>query len=615
MKHRNLVRTIVTIVLAAWQPIVAAPSWRVLESGHWELVTDMNAKDGTRILRQLLEMNSVLGALTKPMPDSAPPVRVLLFRSESDFRPFQQAAWNKGLFHPGAERDYVMLLNSGDETARAGRHEVAHMSMHHSSTILPPWLEEGLAEYFSTLQRKGNKVTLGQPIQQHIDRLATAEWLPTAQLTAWRDDGPMSSQPADTLLVYAQSWALTSLLMQPADGQARIGRFGELLRTGVEQTAAFEQAFGRSMENALNEARQAVMAKRYPTREVTIGAAPEPGPFQSRNLSDVEARLLRADALLARGKQAEADQLVTETARRYPDLASAVAGLGYLAMAKTDYAAARQYLEKALAMGDRQATTYYQLAMLIRDTNGDVDKVVPLLRQAVEVNPSFGDAWYMLGSMRLRQGATAEAVEAMRHAAEGQPRKSMFWEGLGRARQAAGQGEEARAAAQQAIATATTPEQSAMAQGLVRELAATQKAAPAKRPSIVVPKTWEARQGDASVTGKLVMVDCATSTLKFHIQTAPATAKSRAQVTILASDKPNQIILRGNSTEKREFVCGAQRNAPLVEAFYVTAAPVEEPKPAAPPTKQAPGKRPTPAAKPKPAAKPPAGELVILDFK
>lgn len=176
----------------------------------------------------------------------------------------------------------------------------------------------------------------------------------------------------------------------------------------------------------------------------------------------------------------------------------------------------------------------------------------------------------------------------------------MYWETLGRAWDAAGQRDQARAAAQRAMDTATTPEQSAMAQGLVRELEQSPKARPGAHPAVVVPKTWEQREGNATVEGKLVRVDCATASLKFHIQTAPATAKTRAKVTILFSDKPNQIMLRGNSAEKREFVCGYQRNGPQVVAGYIATPP-------SPPEKPKAGRRPAPA--------PPAGELVTLDFK
>lgn len=618
MKHRIELCTVALLTLFATLCGAADPSWRKLESGRWAVYTDLSEKDGSQVLRQLLEMNSVFGAVTNPVPETAPPVRILAFRSRSDFQPFQHGTANHGLYQSGTECDYIVLLEAGEETLRAGRHELVHRSMNFSSSNLPGWLEEGFADYFSTLQRKGDKAVVGRPIQNHIDLLASLEWLTAARLSEWRYDPAKNMSDSMAAQVYAQSWALTHLLMQASDARARVERFSELLKSGVAQIPAFEQAFGRSMEQALAEARQAVASKRFPTREVPIGAVPQPGTFQVKTVPDVEARLVRADALLAHGKKTEAAKLINETAKRYSDHPAAAAGLGQLAMSNSDYAAARTHLERALALGDKQASTYYELAMLTRDTHGSEDTVMERLRQAVQANPSLADAWYVLGSTLLRQGKAAEAAEAMRHAVDVSPRNSMYWEGLGRAWQAAGQRDPARMAAQRAMQTATTPEQSAMAQGLGREIEQNVRPKPAaSKPGVVTPKSWEPRQADATVTGKLVQVDCATPTLKFHIQTAPATAKTKAKVTILVSDKPNQIMLRGNTGQKREFVCGPQRAAPVVEAGYAAAPAAAEPPepPPAAPAKPGTKGRPAPKAKPAPAVQAPAGELISLDFK
>ncbi|MGC4053382.1 MAG: tetratricopeptide repeat protein [Paludibaculum sp.] len=613
MKHRIELHTVAILTLFTTLCGAADPAWRRLESGRWTLYTDLREKDGTQVLMQLLEMNSVFSAVTSPVPETAPPVRILAFRSRGDFQPFQHGSANHGLFQSGSEFDYIVLLDAGEETLRAGRHELVHRAMNYSSFMLPAWLEEGLAEYFSTLQKRGEKAVVGRPIQNHIDLLASAEWLPAARLAEWRYDPAKNMTAGDAAQVYAQSWALTHLLMQPADARAKLERFSELLKSGVAQGAAFDQAFGRNMEQALAEARQAVAAKRFPTREVPIGLVPQPGSFQIKAVPDVDARLIRAEALMAHGKAAEAARLISETAKRYPDHPAAEAGLGQLALSNSDYAGARTHLERALSLGDKRASTLYELAMLTRDTHGSEETVVERLRQAVQANPTFGDAWYVLGTTLLRQGKPAEAAESMRHAVDVFPRNSMYWEGLGRAWLAAGQREPARMAAQKALLTATTPEQSSMAQGLGRDVEQNQRPKPATKGGVVTPKTWEPRQADATVSGKLVQVDCATSTLKFHIQTAAATAKTRAQVTVLVSDKPNQIMLRGNTGQKREFVCGVQRAAPLVEAGYVAAAAPADPPPAEPkPTKQG---RPAAKAKPAPAAQAPAGELISLDFK
>jgi hypothetical protein len=199
-----------------------------------------------------------------------------------------------------------------------------------------------------------------------------------------------------------------------------------------------------------------------------------------------------------------------------------------------------------------------------------------------------------------------------------------LWEALGRAYQAAGQREAARQAAQRAVTFGRTAEQIAMAQGLLREIdsAPVQAAEPA--PAVVVPKTWDQKKGDSRVSGRLVQVDCGGNALKFHIQPASGGAAAKPVKTILATDAPNQILLSGKTAQKREFVCGPQTDAPLVEATYIAvpaagasaAAGAAETKPVpAPKPSPAKGRLPVAPVSRKPADPPVAGELITLEFK
>lgn len=634
-------------LLAAALPAVAlsAPKWYRIESSGWELLTDSNDKAGAQVLGQLLDLRAILSAEVLSLggrpPQDTPPVRVFLFRSARDYRPFQQGENNRGIFQSGGERDYILLSQFGDETQRAAAHELVHLALHHSTGSLPRWLEEGLAEYYSTAQRSAGKAVFGRPVGVHLKLLAAESvnagpWSDPRRFLTLRDDATFTSDardlPRQVSLYYAQSWALVHTLMSRPAPLESIARFLARLRDGIEQPAAFQEAFGLSIEKALEEARQAVAANRFPER--TSAAPPALPPVsQAKEMPEVEAAVARADALLANGRRTEAEQAFQDATRRWPDHPAAVAGIGYLAMRRGDYDAARRQLELAIAKGDRQAATHFEYAMLVRDTKGPEALVVQSLRQAVELSPRFAEAWYALGTALLRQGNSAEAVSCLRQATAILPRQSVFWEAYGRALLAAGDRPGAREAARSALLAASTSEQANMAQGLLREADAPPSTRPPAKPPVTTPRGWSAREGDSTVQGRLVFVDCETALLKFHIETKPAAGRTPAQKTILASDKPNQIMLRGSGAQKREFVCGPQALKPLVEAGYVArppeaaAPPPEPPKPEPPKpaakastkkgaTKKAPPKRPAAPAKPaKPAEPPIAGELVWLAFQ
>lgn len=612
------------LLIAASVPAWAAPEWRRLESGRWELYTDAGEKTGSAVLRQLLEMESAFGTVAVPLPESARSIRVVLLKNSRDFAPFRGGENTAGLYQSGAERDYILLLDAkGDETLRAARHEFVHLAMNHTRAPLPLWLEEGLAEYFSTLERKKEKVVVGRAIAVRLEALATADWIEALSLLSMRSDSALLGEARRASLFYAQSWALTHLLMRGAGARQRIEEFGSLLRSGVEQTMAFQRAFGRTPDEALREARMSVSSTLLPTQEVTLGAVPEISAFQPRAATEIEGRLVRAEALLASGRGAAAEALYQEAAQRWPDDPGVLTGLGTLALRRGDPGAARGFLERALATASPGAATYFEYAMLIRESGGPEALVVDSLTKAVQRNPSLAEAWYLLGASMLRQTRPAEAIEPFQRAAAILPRQSMFWEALGRAYLDNAQKEQARDAAQRAVWTARTPEQIAMAQGLTREIEATPASRPAKKPPVTTPAGWQEAKGDATVGGKLVLLDCDTATIRFQIEIKPG------QRVILTTEKLNQVMLKGKSGQKREFVCGVQTPAPLVEAGYVAAAAVVEsapPPPAPAPAKaaakarskagkKAPAKKAAPPPKPKPAAPPVVGELVWLEFK
>lgn len=608
------------LLLSAALPALAQPRWSRLESGRWELYTDAGEKTGSAVLRQLLEMQNIFATVAVPLPESAPPIRILLLKNAKDFTPFRHGENNTGIYQSGVDRDHIVLLDAkGDETIRAARHEFVHLVMNHTSAALPLWLEEGLAEYFSTLQRKGDKVVVGRAPASRLETLGTAGWMDPLQQLAARRDSPLFADAVGTSRFYAQSWALAHVLMQAPGARQQIEQFTGLLRNGVEQTAAFQQAFGRTVEQAVRDARRMVESPPSPTSELSLGAIPQVATFQPREATEIEASIIRAEALLAGDRLAAAEALYADAAKRWPDDSRVLAGLGTLALRKSDHTAARQYLERALAAKNPQATTYFEYAMLIRDVRGPEALVVDNLTRAVQQNPSMAEAWYLLGASMLRQSRPADAIDPLKRAVGILPRQSMFWEALGRAYLDNAEKEPARDAAQRAAQTAHTPEQSAMAQGLTRDIEAAPANLTPKKPPVTTPPGWKETKGDATVSGKLVQLDCESATVQFHIEIKPG------QRVILTAAKLNQVILKGNTSQKREFVCGPQKPEPAVEAGYIaTAAPpvVAAPAPAPAPTKapaksakKAPAKKATPSAKSKPAPPPVVGELVWLEFK
>jgi len=89
---------------------------------------------------------------------------------------------------------------------------------------------------------------------------------------------------------------------------------------------------------------------------------------------------------------------------------------------------------------------------------------------------------------------------------------------------------------------------------------------PARAAEVVTPPSGKTDEGETSVTGRLVSIDCSGSSLKFHIETGPG------QAIVLVARDPSSIRQSGGVTGPRRLACGPQAGAPRVVAGYSAAA-------------------------------------------
>ncbi|MGQ9916676.1 MAG: hypothetical protein ACUVS7_04585 [Bryobacteraceae bacterium] len=241
----------------------ASPSWYRFQTGTWEFYTDGGERRGEQLLRQLVEAHAALRAAASELASvpAAPtrPLRVMLFRSGRDFAPFRRGEAHRGLYLSGVGNDWILLPDSGGETARAARHELVHLMLRRSDARPPAWLEEGLADYYSTMELDGGRLRLGRAPGGHAQLLRDGAWIGTARLLSLQ---PEDARGREAGLFYAQSWALVRWMMLEGGGVARVASMLARMGAGRSQQAAFEEAYGLTPEAALERAR--LMSERIP---------------------------------------------------------------------------------------------------------------------------------------------------------------------------------------------------------------------------------------------------------------------------------------------------------------------------------------------------------------
>jgi tetratricopeptide (TPR) repeat protein len=161
-------------------------------------------------------------------------------------------------------------------------------------------------------------------------------------------------------------------------------------------------------------------------------------------------------------KSQVARTLYTQAAREFPNSSAAATGLGALAHAAGDREASLGHLRRALELNDRDALAWFELALVENDQ--------ALLEKAAQLNPDLAEAHVLLGVRATDDGRLDVALGHLEQATRLMPRKSYAWYSLGYAQVQCGDTTKARQSLEQALGTATTPEQRAMAATLLDSL-------------------------------------------------------------------------------------------------------------------------------------------------
>ena len=212
---------------------VSAATWTRVESGRYEVLTDGAAKEAQRAWQVVEQTSLALDRVMGTLPPTAPPVRVILFRSETDFRKFRDNPVTRGFYQGSPERDYLVLPVSVWMKDRVLKHEMAHLYLNHTTGPLPQWLEEGMAEFLSTLEVQPGKAVVGRVIEPHVELLTRADWIPAERLLHVSKGSAEFNQQHQAGLFYAESWALVHMLQHDAAYRGKMAALTTAISEGV----------------------------------------------------------------------------------------------------------------------------------------------------------------------------------------------------------------------------------------------------------------------------------------------------------------------------------------------------------------------------------------------
>jgi hypothetical protein len=179
------------------------------------------------------------------------PLRALYFRSAEEYEAYRLRPNSDAYYASADGRDYIVLSGGGpSEKAiplRIAAHEYWHFVEHAGALRLPPWLNEGMAELFSTVRLSDHDGRLGSEPGGHIRILRSRSWIPLATLLALPDDSPLRRQRDTSELFYSESWALAHMLMLSPDYSQRFRTVVERLASGMPGPEVLESVYEKPL--------------------------------------------------------------------------------------------------------------------------------------------------------------------------------------------------------------------------------------------------------------------------------------------------------------------------------------------------------------------------------
>ena len=409
-------------LLLSWPLVAAEPDWIEIKTPRYTVLSQLPDSQTRRWANEFDDFIdtslSVFGGSDKNLT----PLTILLFSGDRGFTPYKPrqpdgtVAKNvAGVFN--RQPTWAIAGVSDRDDASQGRRILFHEGMHWLASAdpgaRPTWLNEGLAEMFSTFERRPDTVNFGKPIPGHVYQLRTYNLLPMADLLSQR--GSLLEKENLTQMFYAQSWLLVHYLWMSSDPGRREqwAKYLSIYRTRSPGEAARE-VFGEDL-SALGKALQIYIGR------PTMGYMRLPRP-PARSLYETHPAA-PLDVQLALGKLAldAADKTLSEAhASKAEQLEPQAAGVFELraTLAKRDHdrpgmvSAAR----RAVAAGSSDAEMYLLLADDLQRSDSAPDKdrqerIVELCELALKANPRLLAAYPILLQALARIEKPSDADE------------------------------------------------------------------------------------------------------------------------------------------------------------------------------------------------------------
>jgi Protein of unknown function (DUF1570) len=425
--------------LRTWVAIGVLLASAPAEAAEWTRVETPNfivyGETGERRMREVAEeFERFRDALARVIPGAgtpaAVPTVVVVFGSARSFEPYIPLYNSKpirlsGYFVASDDMNVVALADADREhSLRTIFHEYVHVVIDNLSRAMPVWLNEGLAEYYSTFQvdEGGRRAVVGRLIPSHLQLLNERRHMPIAELLAVDSSSSSYNEGERQTLFYAQSWALVHMLVSGVPNRASLlAKYSRLVADGTPSLDAWQQVFMN--QNISRE------LERYVSQEVMKGVAfrfdqsiPQVRSYSSK-VSAGDAEALLGDLMRRVATAQEAAARFDKAIALQPPSARARALYGLLLVdSEQPVRALPLLLEAAKEISDWLVQYHVAtgITRIVTTTDNADARAIATAREALAIvlsaRPGLANALALNARLDATDGSTTRALEDIRRA-------------------------------------------------------------------------------------------------------------------------------------------------------------------------------------------------------
>lgn len=409
-------------------PSLAKETWTSLRTKNFLLVGNAGEGDMRKVAIQLEQFRHTLSLLFPRLKvETSVPTTVVIFKDHDSFRPFKPRYKGKivenvgGYFVSRQDINYIALTaeTRGASPYEVIFHEYEHFIIRNNLRKVPLWLNEGLAEFYSSFAAgdDAQKVRLGEPIARHVFTLRESR-LPFKTLLTVDHKSPQYNESSKVGVFYAESWALIHFLMVGNDGKRRsqLSNFIDQLNSEMSVEENFRQSFQTDYQTMEKELDKYIRKFTFPVLDVIfkeqLAFAKE---MQSVKLSEAETQYYLGDLLLQTGQYKEAEERLQKSLKLDAGFAPSQVSLGILRFRLRQLDEAKKMFQAAINSDQKNYLAHYYYAEVLAQER-QYEDAIKSYQQSISLNPRNAAAHADLGYAFLALRRDGEAAQAFQQA-------------------------------------------------------------------------------------------------------------------------------------------------------------------------------------------------------